>query len=293
MLIFRSDSLTPAVADGPASPLNAIWIGSLRRKTALPQIGHWYILFPLGDSTVQCSDMTVPKDHYLWLTQAPVDPPYSLGTLAGDRPRPDVMVFLISPAFIAEMADFLDIDPNLGDLLHQVPLLQGDTISQLLQRLSISARDKRRDEETEELFLEVTGQILNLIRLRQDALINLSGRRQSTLSDLIPRLLQARQYIEAHVFEPIKTRHVANYVGLSEFHFGRLFKSAFDVTTYQYLLRLRLDKARLLLEASELTVTTIAMRVGYDSLSAFIHAFRRRFGMSPTEYRSLPTSKKN
>jgi len=293
MLIFRSDTLTLSGAEGPSTPLNAVWISSLISKTDLPGIGHMYIVFPHGDAIVQCSEMTIPRGHYLWLTRAPGDAPFTLQMISGGPAHPAVMVFLISPAFIEEMADFLDIPPQLGDLLHGVPLRQGDKISQVLQRLSVTAQDEGRDAASEELFLEAAGQVLHLMRLRHQALISLSGRKQSTITDLVPRLLEARHYLEAHAFEPIKTRDVAGYVGLSEYHFSRLFKTAFDVSAYQYLLRLRLEKARVRLETSDLTVTSIAMRVGYKSLSAFIHAFHRRFEMSPTEYRSRSRVKMN
>lgn len=134
--------------------------------------------------------------------------------------------------------------------------------------------------------MEVVGEVMRLMRLRHQALLRLAQHKDSTTADLLSRLLQARQFIEASYTERFKTRDVADYVALSEFHFARLFKTAFDITVRQYVIRLRLDKARHLLEQPQSTVTGVALEAGYGSLSSFIHAFTERFGASPAQYRA-------
>ena len=181
------------------------------------------------------------------------------------------------------MADFLSIPADLSDLLHAVPMSQGDMVSRLLGMLAEACR---LDEDTDELFMDVIGQVLRLLRLRHQTLTSLSQHKQDTTADLLPRLMHARQFIEANYLEPIKTEDVADYVALSEFHFARLFKAAFEVTVHQFVLRLRLNEARHMLEASQQTVTDVSLEVGYSSLSAFIRAFRLQFGMTPSDYRA-------
>ena len=138
----------------------------------------------------------------------------------------------------------------------------------------------------DEGLLEVVGELLRLLRLRQQALAALVQRKQSTVDDLLPRLLQARQLVEARFLDDLQVADVAGAVALSEYYFARLFKAAFSETLYQFVKRLRLDEARHRLLASNVAVTELGLQVGYSSLSSFIHAFRRRFGLSPAQYRT-------
>jgi AraC family transcriptional regulator len=101
----------------------------------------------------------------------------------------------------------------------------------------------------------------------------------------LPRLLQARQLIEARCLDELKVADVATVVSLSEFHFARLFAAAFGESLYQFIKRLRLDEARHRLLTNDISVSELGLQVGYGSLSSFIYAFRRRFGLSPAQYR--------
>lgn len=183
------------------------------------------------------------------------------------------------------MARFLNIPDSLNHLLHNMPLPLGDALSFLLADLAHVCVPPVQRAEADELMLEIVGEVLRLMRLRQQALLALAGRKQTTVHDLLPRLLQARQFVEARYLEPIKVEEVAEVVALSEFHFARLFKAAFDMSLYQFIMRLRLDEARRCLLTTDFSITELGLHVGYSSLSSFIHAFKRRFGCSPSHYR--------
>lgn len=275
----------PAIdaADAPVSPLNAIWYSVPPQRMMLPQLGHLFIVCPLGKTVAACSGTLVDSEHYLLLAPSADNKPYTLDNLRPDDSESRLLLLLLSPAFIAEIAEFLSIPFDMTHLLHAVPLPQGDAISHLLRLMTSAFHDF---EQTEELFMEVVGQILSLLRLRHQTLLNLAHHKATTVNDLIPCLLQARQFIEAHYLEDLQTQAIAQRVALSEYHFARLFKTAFDITVHQYVLRLRLNRARHLLELSPTSITDIALTVGYSSLSAFIHAFRRYCGITPSEYRS-------
>lgn len=286
MLVLLPETLPITPIQGPVSPLNAVWRGEPHRRVALPQLGHLMLIFPLGDTAVSCSGITVNPGRYVWLAPAPDHRPVTVDTLEPGADRALLLVLWLSPPFIVEMAQFLGIPDNLHQLLHGVPLLQGDQMSAVAAELAAACRPPLTLEITEDLFLEVVGEVLRLMRLRHQALERLAGHKHATVADLLPRLLQARQFVEARYTQDFKTQEVADYVGLSEFHFARLFRTAFDVTLRQYVIRLRLDEARRLLEQPAATVTETAFAVGYGSLSSFIHAFGRRFGRSPAQYQA-------
>lgn len=279
MIILPSSSLIPEQAS-VVSPLNAIWYGQIQSKISLPQLGHIFLIYPVDETFISCAGTTVDDKHYLLLTR---HGPFQIENISPTTANSFLLILMISPEFISLMADFLNIPSQFRDLLHAVPLKKGDEISKLLGLLIRSFDDS---QIVEELMMEIVSEVLRLLRLRHEGLLKLSEYKSSTIDDLLPSLLQARQYIEADYLAPIKTVDVANYVAISEYHFARLFKTTFDSTVHQYVMRLRLNEARNLLETSEESITDIAFSVGYNSLSAFIHAFRKQFSMTPSAFRA-------
>jgi AraC-like DNA-binding protein len=102
---------------------------------------------------------------------------------------------------------------------------------------------------------------------------------------LMRRLDAARQFLDLHLDEPIDLETIARRAHLSKFHFLRLFKDKFQETPLRYLQRRRLEAAKRMLIQTDLPVTSICFRVGYESLGSFSSLFRRFAGDSPYGYR--------
>ena len=83
---------------------------------------------------------------------------------------------------------------------------------------------------------------------------------------------------------------VADKVGLSLRSFRRRFKDATGEPPMQYLQRIRLETAKQLLATSILGVDQIAYRVGFDDASYFSRLFKRKAGVTPSEYRAQRSS---
>lgn len=92
-------------------------------------------------------------------------------------------------------------------------------------------------------------------------------------------------YMQDHLDEAISIQELADLVRLSRFHFSTAFRKATRQSPYGWLTELRLNRARQLLEQPERAVTEIALDVGFQTPSAFAAAFRKKTGLSPTEYR--------
>jgi AraC-like DNA-binding protein len=73
--------------------------------------------------------------------------------------------------------------------------------------------------------------------------------------------------------------------GVSEAHFARCFHEAFGVPPHRYLLTRRIERAKALLRDTELSITEIAFRTGWESLGTFGRTFRDITGESPTMLR--------
>jgi AraC-like DNA-binding protein len=290
MIVLTPDYLPSEYSDGPVSPLNAVWLGKIQRATPLPDMGHITLIYPVSSVPIVCGEALLESDEYLIILPNTPGQFSQLHPVRSVHVPQRVLVILLSPGFVTEMASFLNIPVDMQALLSGTPLPQGDVLSETLQML-VRTLDEARDSEA--WFMEVVGQILHRLKLKHQALLALNDRRDSTIYDLLPRLMQARQFIEANHLDPITTQIVAKHVLLSQYHFARLFKVAFGVTVHQYVMRLRLAEARHLLEEGEESVTEIALTVGYHSLSAFIHAFGKHCGLSPSAYREQMRSQKS
>jgi AraC-like DNA-binding protein len=100
------------------------------------------------------------------------------------------------------------------------------------------------------------------------------------------RLRRARALIDACYDHPLDLEQIAGAASFSPYHFIRLFRRAFDQTPHQYLTQRRIEQAKLLLAAGELSVTEVCFAVGFQSLGSFSSLFHRSVGHPPKIYRA-------
>lgn len=91
-------------------------------------------------------------------------------------------------------------------------------------------------------------------------------------------------YMRDNLAHRLPLAELAALVGLSPWHFARAFRERHGMPPHRYLVRLRLETARALLESSSLSVTDIAAATGYSS-QHLARRFRRYTGSTPTAYR--------
>ena len=93
------------------------------------------------------------------------------------------------------------------------------------------------------------------------------------------------QYIDSHLDENLDINQLASLGCYSPFHFHRIMRAWLNEPLGTYITRTRLEYASQLLRHSNEPVTEIALRVGYENLSSFSKAFKKRFVIAPVEYR--------
>lgn len=108
----------------------------------------------------------------------------------------------------------------------------------------------------------------------------------STDRDAARKIQQARHHLLHHSDENIDMENLAQQLGLSYSHFRSLFREHTGTAPHQYLLSIRMNKARELLRHSNLTVSEIAYRLGFSSPYYFSRLFKSKNDCTPGEYRA-------
>lgn len=93
------------------------------------------------------------------------------------------------------------------------------------------------------------------------------------------------KYVEANYPYPITVYDIASHVGLERSYLYRLFKNKKGCSPSDWLTNVRLEHAVKLLEQKSLSITDVALTVGFYDLSHFSRVFKRRFLCTPGEYK--------
>jgi len=101
------------------------------------------------------------------------------------------------------------------------------------------------------------------------------------------RAVDAARLLDEHSAESVGLERSSRAVGLSPYHFLRLFTRVLGVSPHQYLVRCRLRRAARLLVEDAWPVTRVASEVGFGDLSNFVRTFHRAAGVSPRTFRQL------
>lgn len=92
-------------------------------------------------------------------------------------------------------------------------------------------------------------------------------------------------YMRAHISEKLSRKDLSRVAGMSEWHFGRLFRISEGVPLMKRLREMRLEESKSLLLAGDRTISEVAHMTGFGDHSNFTERFRERFGIPPSKYR--------
>jgi AraC-like DNA-binding protein len=170
------------------------------------------------------------------------------------------------------VADFPEIATNSWtDVVHR--------LTQLRQAL---AAGETVEDEAALLLLHAL--------LRTQRLVQAAGKlpalKPATRTELLQRLLRARDLIDSNPAARPKLDELARHARLSRYHLLRSFVCAFGATPGNYAARRRIESAVHLLATTSLPIVEIAGRAGFESQSAFTRSFCRWRGLSPAKYRA-------
>ena len=97
-------------------------------------------------------------------------------------------------------------------------------------------------------------------------------------------ILKVQEWIEANHAQAITIEQMGREVGMAERTLKRRFQAATHLSPNLYLQRVRVDKAKKLLLATDLSVKAIAYEVGYENVSFFVRVFKKVVGQTPGQW---------
>lgn len=115
-----------------------------------------------------------------------------------------------------------------------------------------------------------------------DACMSLNRKKEDQSNAIIKK---AKEYINQRFMKDISLDEVSREVDISSYYFSKLFKGETGENFIEYLTRIRMDKARELLQSKEFSIKQICVLVGYSDPNYFSRIFKKSIGITPTEYR--------
>jgi AraC-like DNA-binding protein len=195
----------------------------------------------------------------------------------------------ISSEIISEVAEFHDVNgTELKEFLLSDQFFVnrynvkntslGYSLNQINQK--INAGTFTNDLQQNDLFYSLAESIIADQRFIFDHLSKLDFKKNVTNEELFRAVFQAKSFIDEHITDNLSLEKIALHIGISKYHFIRIFKSVFGISPYQYQKRKRLDFAKLDL-MGDTEILTTAIRYGFSDAPTFTKAFKQQFGQTP------------
>ena len=176
-----------------------------------------------------------------------------------------------------------ELDSTFHTLLPDEPVVRGEKIGQdallAVERLKNAGENSPTRMAWLHLLLVY---LMNVIPLH-----SAQGYQERDLGARVVR------YVYEHACENISLSSTARALGISESHLSHLFAQQFHVYFRHFINAIRIDKAVVLMQDANMTLTQICYQSGFDNVRTFRRAFSRQMGMLPTDYiRTLCNEKK-
>lgn len=250
-------------------------------ETPQTYLGQHFIVIALGD--FRASYMLDGTWHHIDYTQG------DIAIFPGHEAFPKTQVdrevelveLFLDPVILARTACEL-VDANNIELVPQLhlrdPLIEHMGLA-LKTELELGGADSRFYADCMATALSV--HLLRRYSTRQQEIKNYTGGLpKSQLRDIF-------NYVEENLDQSLTLTKLSNVVGISPNYFASLFKQSIGITFHQYVTKIRIEKAKRLLQNrdSNLKIIDICQEVGFQSQSHFTRVFRQHTGTTPKVYR--------
>jgi AraC family transcriptional regulator len=280
----------PNPASAPAKPFRPLKENSLRvllitdppGVLEIPALRNTLVSIHVGPS-VQISCRRGGQSHQGLAVHGDIDIiPAETPSLWEIKEKDTALILSLSPGLMQMVADEFDFDLRRTEIKNrfQVRDLQLENIGWALKA------EMESGYPCGNLYLDSLAVSVATRLLRCHSSASVEPEKQSgRLTGR--RLKEALSYIEDNIAQDISLSDVAAVAGLSASHFKGLFRETVGLPVHQYLIRRRVERAKELLGEGELSISQIALEVGFAHQSHLAHHMRRLLGVSPKVLRDM------
>lgn len=201
---------------------------------------------------------------------------------APEEKRTEFFVGFVDVEFIGMRPNHIELKDG-GNVLHTKGKTQR-TIFQICEEMT-KENLARRPGRYIMLKAFLVQLLLTIVREQMEQVEPISGR-EFDYAGKKHTAVQIADYLEEHYAEKISLDQIAENMYMSPFYISKIFKAEIGESPIHYLIRIRMEKAKELLEKNEtLSVAEIAAMVGYDDAYHFSKLFKKAYGIPPSKLR--------
>ncbi|WP_344101716.1 AraC family transcriptional regulator [Nocardiopsis rhodophaea] len=196
----------------------------------------------------------------------------------------ELMLVALDPTWLERLAE----EGGAHRAFELVPRfhLSDPLLAMMVERL---VTEYERPEPVDALYVQA------LVQAVAAHVVRMSSERSATpprVGGLSPRrMAHVEDYINAHLRDRLRLEDLADAAGLSSSHFTRAFRASTGQSPHQYVLRLRLDRARRALQATGDSIAHIAEATGFADQSHLTRTMRRHLGITPSALRAARSNR--
>lgn len=255
---------------------------------------HWHNAYELIIPIEEGYTVTISSKEWC-LNQGDIFliPPGELHMLSAPPTRGARFIFLFEPVFFREITSFAQVRSFFSEPLliswDRNPVLYEREIALIHQLADYYWSDNIvREMHLYSCLLNFFSNIAEeKVRVQYTTATNSLTETSNGKEQTVHRLNTVLKYMEEHYADKLTLDEIASKSGFSKFYFSKIFRQYTGKTFYNYLCMLRIQSSQELLADNELSVSSIAAKCGFISLSSFNRTFHQMNGCTPTDYRKL------
>lgn len=157
----------------------------------------------------------------------------------------------------------------------------------LSRLIEVLEKDGHNSDAVDEQLVFMLHHLIRVHRSDKKRQKNIRAIKPATKKEVFKRLCIAKDLLHSRYMDKIDLTTIGAEACISVPQLVRHFKSVFKVSPYQYLIQIRLQQAEELLKKTEMSVSEIAWKCGFENVSAFCRAFKSARSMQPLTYRNF------
>lgn len=214
-------------------------------------------------------------------TSSQAKAPNRMVTVAFQVGLADKLVTSLTSASHALLDDPFKNSHGSTEFLEKTYAMNPTIHSAVSELVDFSGESHELDQRLEDLLLHILQDQLNV----RKEILKISKAKASTKIEIYRRLHWSLDFLRENFMSNISVDHMAEEACLSTFHYKRLFTELFKISPYQYLINLRLEKARTLLHSGSM-IHEVCKEVGWKDPSSFARLFKKRFKTTPLQFKA-------